>query len=134
MPGFEFVFRFNREDRRPNKTVPCKHAGQESHLRASGSSITMRGKDGEVGGWTHKGLPVQDTRVSDLVICVTRHKGKIGQDIDYPTVFPVVLPRLVIGAYTDAGDTVFEPFSGSGTTILATECTGRICCSMKIAL
>ena len=35
-PSFEFVFHFNRESRKPNKIVPCKHAGQESHLRADG--------------------------------------------------------------------------------------------------
>ena len=51
-PELQFVFHFNRESRKPNKIVPCKHAGQESHLRADGSSTAMRGKDGEVGGWT----------------------------------------------------------------------------------
>lgn len=132
-PSFEFVFHFNRESRKPNKIVPCKHAGQESHLRADGSSTAMRGKDGEVGGWTHKGLPTQDTRIPDSVIRVMRHKGKIGQDIDHPAVFPVALPEFVIEAYTDAGDIVFEPFGGSGTTMLAAERTGRICCSVEIA-
>ncbi|MCX8520434.1 MAG: ParB N-terminal domain-containing protein, partial [Rhodoferax sp.] len=87
-PSFEFVFHFNRASRKPNKIVPCKHAGQESHLRADGSSTAMRGKDGEVGGWTHKGQPTQDTRIPDSVIRVMRHKGKIGQDIDHPAVFP----------------------------------------------
>ena len=79
----------------------------------------MRGKDGEVGGWTHKGQPTQDTRIPDSVIRVMRHKGKIGQDIDHPAVFPVALPEFAIEAYTDAGDIVFEPFGGSGTTMLA---------------
>ena len=78
-PSFEFVFHFNHESRKPNKIVPCKHAGQESHLRADGSSTAMRGKDGKVGGWTHKGQPTQDTRIPDSVIRVMRHKGKIGQ-------------------------------------------------------
>ena len=132
-PSFEFVFHFNRESRKPNKIVPCKHAGQESHLRADGSSTAMRGKDGEVGGWTHKGQPTQDTRIPDSVIRVMRHKGKIGQDIDHPAVFPVALPEFVIEAYTDAGDIVFEPFGGSGTTMLAAERTGRICRSVEIA-
>jgi hypothetical protein len=50
-PSFEFVFHFNRQSRKPNKIVPCKHAGQESHLRADGSSTAMRSKEGEVGGW-----------------------------------------------------------------------------------
>ncbi len=132
-PSFEFVFHFNRQSRKPNKIVPCKHAGQESHLRADGSSTAMRGKDGEVGGWTHKGLPTQDNRIPDSVIRVMRHKGKIGQDIDHPAVFPVALPEFVIEAYTDAGDIVFEPFGGSGTTMLAAERTGRICRTVEIA-
>lgn len=132
-PSFEFVFHFNRESRKPNKIVPCKHAGQESHLRADGSSTAMRGKDGEVGGWTHKGQPTQDTRIPDSVIRVMRHKGKIGQDIDHPAVFPVALPEFVIEAYTDVGDIVFEPFGGSGTTMLAAERTGRVCRSVEIA-
>jgi DNA modification methylase len=132
-PSFEFVFHFNRASRKPNKIVPCKHAGQDTHLRADGSSTAMRGKDGEVGGWTHKGLPTQDTRIPDSVIRVMRHKGKIGQGIDHPAVFPVALPQFVIEAYTDPGDLVFEPFGGSGTTMLAAERTGRICRSVEIA-
>ncbi|TSA08620.1 MAG: site-specific DNA-methyltransferase, partial [Comamonadaceae bacterium] len=47
-PSFEFVFHFNRQSRTPNKIVPCKHAGEESHLRADGSSTAMRSKEGEV--------------------------------------------------------------------------------------
>ena len=132
-PSFEFVFHFNRASRKPNKIVPCKHAGRESHLRADGSSTAMRGKDGEVGGWTHKGQPTQDTRIPDSVIRVMRHKGKIGQDIDHPAVFPVALPEFVIEAYSDAGDLVFEPFGGSGTTMLAAQRTGRVCRGVEIA-
>ncbi len=132
-PSFEFVFHFNRETRKPNKTVACKHAGQESHLRADGSSTAMRGKDGEVGGWTHAGQPTQDTRIPDSVIRVMRHKGKIGEGIDHPAVFPVALPQFVIEAYSDAGEIVFEPFCGSGTTILAAQRTGRIARAVEIA-
>jgi DNA modification methylase len=132
-PSFEFVFHFNRQSRKPNKIVPCKHAGQESHLRADGSSTAMRSKDGEVGGWTHKGQPTQDTRIPDSVIRVMRHKGKIGQDIDHPAVFPVALPEFILEAYSDAGDTVFEPFGGSGTTMLAAQRSGRLCRVVEIA-
>jgi DNA modification methylase len=132
-PSFEFVFHFNRQSRKPNKIVPCKHAGQESHLRADGSSTAMRSKDGQVGGWTHAGQPTQDTRIPDSVIRVMRHKGKIGRGIDHPAVFPVALPEFVIEAYTAPGDLVFEPFGGSGTTMLAAERTGRICRTVEIA-
>ncbi|WP_296844196.1 site-specific DNA-methyltransferase [Thiobacillus sp.] len=132
-PSFEFVFHFNRQSRKPNKIVPCKHAGQESHLRADGSSTAMRSKDGEVGGWTHKGQPTQDTRIPDSVIRVMRHKGKIGQDIDHPAVFPVALPAFAIEAYTESGDIVFDPFGGSGSTMLAAQRTGRVCRAVEIA-
>lgn len=132
-PSFEFVFHFNRESRKPHKIVPCKHAGQDSHLRADGSSTAMRGKDGEVGGWTHAGQPTQDFRIPDSVIRVMRHKGKIGRDIDHPAVFPVALPEHILLAYSDPGDVVFEPFGGSGTTILAAQKTNRVARAIELA-
>jgi hypothetical protein len=65
-PELRVRFPLQPQSRKPNKIVPCKHAGQESHLRADGSSTAMRGKDGEVGGWTHKGsrrrTPASPTR------------------------------------------------------------------------
>jgi DNA modification methylase len=132
-PSFEFIFHFNRQSRKPNKIVPCKHAGQESHLRADGSSTAMRSKEGEVGGWSHKGQPTQETRIPDSVIRVMRHKGKICQDIDHPAVFPVALPEFVLETYSNPGEIVFEPFGGSGTTMLAAERSGRVCRAVEIA-
>ncbi len=132
-PSFEFVFHFNRQSRTPNKIIPCKHAGEESHLRADGSSTAMRSKEGEVGGWAHKGQPTQDNKVPDSVIRIMRHKGKIGQGIDHPAVFPVALPEFVIEAYCDTGAIVFEPFGGSGSTMLAAQRMGRQCRSVEIA-
>lgn len=132
-PSFEFVFHFNRQSRKPNKIVPCKHAGQDSHLRADGSSTAMRGKDGEVGGWTHAGQPTQDYRIPDSVIRLMRHKGKIGRDIDHPAVFPVALPEHILLAYSAPGDIVFEPYGGSGTTILAAQKTNRVARAIELA-
>ena len=132
-PSFEFVFHFNRQARQANKIVPCKFAGQETHLRKDGSSTAMRKKDGTIGGWTAAGTPTQDTKIPDSVIRVMRHKGKIGQDIDHPAVFPVALPEHILETYSDAGDMVFEPFCGSGTTLLAAQRTGRVVRATEIA-
>ena len=132
-PSFEFIFHFNRQARQANKIMPCKFAGQETHLRKDGSSTAMRKKDGTIGGWTAAGTPTQDTKIPDSVIRVMRHKGKMGQDIDRPAVFPVALPEHILETYTDAGDMVFEPFCGSGTTLLAAQRTGRVVRATEIA-
>ena len=62
-----------------------------------------------------------------------RHKGKIGRDIDHPAVFPVALPEHILLAYSNVGDIVFEPFGGSGTTMLAAQKTGRIARAIELA-
>ena len=43
----------------------------------------------------------------------------------HPAAFPVGLPEFFINAYTDAGDAVYDPFMGSGSTLIAAEKTGR---------
>jgi len=136
-PAFEFVFHFNRKDsepRRPNKIVPCIYAGRDTHLRGDGTSAGgMRNKDGSKTAWNHVGQVTQETKIPDSVIRLMRHKGKIGQDIDHPAVFPVALPQHVLETYTDAGDIVFEPFCGSGTALLAAQRTGRVVRATEIA-
>lgn len=132
-PRHEFVFHFNRRSRKPNKIVPCTWAGHETHLRADGSSTAMRGKDGKVGAWNHAGQPTQEFRIPDSVVEVTRQRGRIGEGIDHPAVFPLGLPKFFIEAYTDAGEIVFEPFAGSGTTLLAGQLTGRPVRAIELA-
>ncbi|WP_299162457.1 site-specific DNA-methyltransferase [Accumulibacter sp.] len=133
-PRHEFLFHFNREARKPNKTVPCKFAGQDKHLQADGSSSGgLRTREGERTGWNHAGRVTQDFRIPDSVVTCTRQRGSIGDGIDHPAVFPVALPQFVIEAFTDTGDVVFDPFGGSGTTILAAQRTGRIARSAEIA-
>jgi DNA modification methylase len=125
-PAFELVFHFNREARPPNKIVPCKWAGTPN--KGSG----LRAADGEVKAYTHIGLPVQEMRIPDSVLRITRHKGR-GIETEHPAVFPVALPEFLMRAYTDDGDVVFEPFGGSGTTILAGQRTGRRVRAIELA-
>lgn len=133
-PAFEFVFHFNRQARQPNKFVPCIYAGKDTHLRGDGTSAGgMRNKDGSKTAWNHVGTVTQDFKIPDAVIRIIRHKGKIGQDIDHPAVFPVALPEFVLQSYSAQGDLVFEPFCGSGTTILAAQRTGRRARAVELA-
>lgn len=76
-------------------------------------------EDGTIGEWCHAGQPTQSHRIPSSVITVTRQRGSIGDGIDHPAVFPLGLPKFAMESFTHPGDIVFEPFSGSGTTILA---------------
>ncbi len=134
-PRHEFIFHFNREARKPNKIVPCKTAGTYSHLAAINGGGGLRGKDGAPNDWTHADRPIQDTRIPDSIITVTRQRGPIDADreIDHPAVFPLGLPKFIMESFTNPGEIVFEPFSGSGTTILAGEACGRSVMASELA-
>ncbi|MEA4969925.1 MAG: DNA modification methylase [Candidatus Pelethousia sp.] len=51
----------------------------------------------------------------------------------HPAMFPVELPWRCIKMHSDLGGVVLEPFSGSGTTIIAAEQTERRCYAMEIS-
>jgi hypothetical protein len=51
---------------------------------------------------------------------------------DHPTQKPVVLSEIPIRNHLRAGEAVYEPFSGSGTTLMAAETLGRRCYAMEI--
>ena len=125
-PAFELVFHLNRTARQANKIVACKWAGDPLHMTG------LRRADGTMSGCTHDGRPIQPFRVPDSVLRITRHKAR-GIETEHPAVFPVALPEFLMRAYTDEGEAVFEPFSGSGTTILAGQRTGRRVRAIELA-
>ena len=47
--------------------------------------------------------------------------------------FPVALPAWFIRAYTDTGDTIFDPFMGSGTTLIAAHQEQRVAYGTEIS-
>ena len=49
----------------------------------------------------------------------------------HPTVKPVAMIADAIRDCTSRGDTVLDPFLGSGTTLIAAEKTGRRCCGLE---
>lgn len=46
--------------------------------------------------------------------------------------FPLELARRCIALFSLEGDMVYEPFCGSGTTIIAADKLGRTCCAMEL--
>jgi DNA modification methylase len=56
-----------------------------------------------------------------------------GGDRDHAVAFPTELPMRCIRAASLPDDVVFDPFVGSGTTIVAAEMTGRACHAIEIS-
>ena len=53
--------------------------------------------------------------------------------VGHSAVFPIGLPRFFFLAYSDEGDIVFDPFMGSGTTMLAAHRTNRVARGCEIS-
>ena len=124
-PAFEFIFHFNKKASKANKTKECKHAGAQNH----GSGL--RGKDGLVSGYTAINDVVQATKIPDSVIRVMRHKAR-GIECEHPAVFPVDLATELLEAFSKTAEAAYEPFLGSGSTLIACEKTNRKCYGMEI--
>jgi DNA modification methylase len=125
-PSHEFIFHFNRSSKKANKTVDCKWAGAENHGKG------LRAKDGSVTEYSHAGKAVQDKKIADSVFRVMRHKAR-GIECEHPAVFPVDLPLNVLLSFSDEGAVAYEPFTGSGSQMIACEKTSRVFRGMEIA-
>jgi DNA modification methylase len=124
-PSHEFVFHFNKAAKTPNKLVPCKSAGLKQH----GTGI--RGKDGKAKAKSHDGRPIQPFRIPDSVIRINRHMAR-GPETEHPAVFPIALADWLIRAYTADGQIVLDPFTGSGSSLVAAYRSGRKAIGIEI--
>lgn len=124
-PSHEFVFHFNRKSVRPEKFVD-KQPENVKELKPGEAS--MRRKDGKCVGFSNLTASLQPTKIPDSVIRITRMQG--GHGIDHPALFPVGLPVFAMSAWPGV---LFEPFCGSGTTIVAAEQLGRLCHAIELA-
>ena len=50
---------------------------------------------------------------------------------EHPTCKPVEVVRRPISYHTKPGGLIYEPFSGSGTALIAAEMTGRRCYALE---
>lgn len=66
-------------------------------------------------------------RPSNVIECAAASTG------GHSAAFPVALPTWFIRAFTDAGDIVYEPFGGSGTTLVAAAEQERACRAMELS-
>jgi len=60
------------------------------------------------------------------------HDNKPSRSPDHPTMKPITLCAKLIYNSSHEGDTVFEPFGGSGSTLIAAEQLNRRCCAIEL--
>lgn len=130
---FEPIYQFVLNDwkmrpdavRHESTSVPKargKGAGNTSWGEHQGGSINMSGHQGEKGfSWfgdnIGKGMAYPGNRLPTFSGSHESH--------GHAAAYPVGLPEFFIKAYTDPRDIVFDPFMGSGSTLIAAEKTGR---------
>ena len=101
----------------------CSNVDQILQLRSrnhQGKSAYARDRQGEIIiDANKKGVPLND--VWDIPYLNPKAKERVG----YPTQKPLLLLERIISLVTDEGDTVLDPFSGSGTTLVAAKLANR---------
>ena len=113
-------FKFNRIYTEYSDTTNIDQILQERARNKDGKSVYKYDKDGQaVVGKSKKGVPLSD--VWEIPYLNPKAKERVG----YPTQKPIILLEQIIKLVTDEGDIVFDPFMGSGTTLVAAKLLNR---------
>ncbi|MCK5617250.1 site-specific DNA-methyltransferase [Candidatus Pacearchaeota archaeon] len=94
-------------------------------------------------GWNKNGMTRSSIGFMNVLIAVVAGKVKMGQNFcqfvikdlsrkNHPSPKPVEYIRCVLKRFTDMGDTVLDPFVGSGTTLVAAKELGRKAIGIEI--
>jgi DNA modification methylase len=133
-PSHEFIFHFNRTAEHARKTVDKKPENIKIH--SSGGNKPgggLRNAKGVVTRRTNPRASLQPRKIPDSVVRIGRQHGPIGPGLSHPAPFPVAFPSEMLTAFANPGDLAYEPFCGSGTTIVAAETHGRRCLAMEVS-
>jgi DNA modification methylase len=114
----EWIFVFGKEPKSLNDTKKNESAGLHT-------GITNRQKDGTTKKAKQKVVKEFGRLSSVITMCY-------GNSTLHPAVFPIDFPAEYIKAMTNTGDFIAEPFTGSGTTMVASHQLNRKCYGMEL--
>jgi len=127
-PAHEWIFHFANKPNRANKTAPTKYA-ENGVTHYKKDKVGLREKSGKMTGFTMAGEQVNATKVIDSVIRCQPQRGGIP---GHPAPFSVEFASTLIEVYSQVGEYVYEPFCGSGTSIVACQNLGRMSLSVEL--
>ncbi len=100
-----FAFNFRRRYQQKHETI----------------LIMRRKKHKHIGNWN---VPNNQSTVFEF--------DKPAANVDHPTIKPIGLYLLLAKYHSNRGDLIYEPFCGSGTTLMAAEQLGRTCYAIEL--
>ena len=113
-PIYQFTrgeWKFRPEAVRVESKSAFKYGGKAKRKDASNQGVDM--------SWDHAGpgMAYPGNRLPTF--------SSSPEALGHGAAFPIGLPEWFIKAYTDKGDVVYDPFAGSGSTLMASEQTKR---------
>jgi len=128
-PSHEFVFHFAKSTSQSNKWVRKKKENIKANTSKKGA---FRQKDGTLKPVYSGDAYAQPTKVADSVIRINRAPSE-SAGVGHPAMYPVALCEYMYRSFAKAGDIVYEPFCGSGTSIIASGKFGAACYASEIS-
>ena len=119
--AFEYMFVFCKGDLKTFNPImeKCKYAG-----KFNSKSTFRHSSDAERAENKHTIAAIKDFRIkSNVWHILSGRDGKTASE--HPAIFPVKLVMDHIYSWSNAGDLVYDPFMGSGTTAVAAKMMGR---------
>jgi DNA modification methylase len=124
-PSHENVFHFNRIAKTVRKTE------EKRPVSIGIGRYGIRNKDGSTPKTNNPDAGRQTHKIGDSVFRVGRHNTG-GIEHEHPAIFPFKFAVQMMAPWSDPGDLLYEPFTGSGTVIIAAESAGRSCYGMEV--
>lgn len=117
-PSHEFVFHFNRSTRKPVKSV-----AKNPNSTPMGSNMRSTGGENK----PRSSVCTDRNKIRDSVIRANRNSS---HGTGHPATFPVTFASAMLESWPGL---TYEPFCGSGTTLIAAEQLHRRCYAMEIS-
>ena len=119
----EFIFILGQDSKDLNRVVPNKRAGDLPDHRG------IRNQDGSISKAKPRNIH-SHRQMGTVTECFGEKSRNHG--CSHPAMFPVKLPEMYIEGMTSSDHIIYEPFGGSGSTLIACEKTNRKCFMSEI--
>jgi DNA modification methylase len=127
-PAHEFIFHFSIGRVSANHWVPKAESSFERNKYAK--KAIQRKADGEYKAPTNLEAMNQPFKIPDSVIRMPQETEGFG---NHPAMFPVEFASFGIKTWGKSNEIVYEPFAGSGTTMVACQNLSRKCYGIEIS-